>query len=184
MVGVLALALILLFAGERGYDRLDSVRTMEGAKAAMRAEYPKLEAVDVQSRIFFGFKSIETSEGRDGPILLVDVRTEEEYEVSRILAAERFETSEGIRERFENHPFRPDRIIVYDSLGFRSAKVAEELRESGLTNVAYLEGGIFAWANAGLPLVDANGEATSLVHPFNRIWGRLLDEERRAPLPE
>ena len=52
----------------------------------------------------------------------------------------------------------------------------------GFTRVYNLEGSIFKWANEHRPLVDRSGPA-SVVHPYNRIWGRLLDDDVRADLP-
>jgi 3-mercaptopyruvate sulfurtransferase SseA len=47
-------------------------------------------------------------------------------------------------------------------------------------DVSYLAGGIFQWANEERPLVDAAGNPTTRVHPYNRFWGRLLKPKLRG----
>jgi hypothetical protein len=54
--------------------------------------------------------------------------------------------------------------------------VADELKTLGYTNVRNLHHSIFAWADQGLPMVNAGGR-TEKVHPFNRAWGRLVNRE-------
>mgnify|MGYP001794482057 CR=1 FL=1 len=71
------------------------------------------------------------------------------------------------------------RVVVYCALGSRSAHVAEVLAEAGWRDVTSLEGGIFAWANAGLPLVR-QGEPVRVVHAFGWPFDRMVDPERRA----
>ena len=66
------------------------------------------------------------------------------------------------------------RVVVYDAVGFYSAELAETLSSAGSGEIFYLEGGIFQWANEGRPLVDADGSPTTKVHPYNKLWGRLL----------
>jgi rhodanese-related sulfurtransferase len=49
--------------------------------------------------------------------------------------------------------FDPDRrVIVHCASGGRSALAAAALQEMGYTNVAHLDGGITAWAEAGRPV--------------------------------
>ena len=47
-------------------------------------------------------------------------------------------------------PARP--ILLYSNLGRRAALAARCLKELGFARVAMLEGGITAWAEAGLPI--------------------------------
>ena len=72
-------------------------------------------------------------------------------------------------------------VVVYCSVGYRSSQLARRLQRAGFTNVMNLEGSIFAWANEGRPLV-ANGHSATLVHPYNRKFGRMLKPSLRAPL--
>ena len=68
-------------------------------------------------------------------------------------------------------PERP--IVIYCSAGYRGATLARRLQDAGRRDVSNLEGGIFAWANAELPL-EHDGQTTQRVHPFSRIFSRLL----------
>jgi rhodanese-related sulfurtransferase len=114
--------------------------------------------------------------------LLLDARTEIEYDVSRLKGAVRID------------PYRPSLrplrglskdapIVVYSSAGYRGARVAGWLGRQGYTNVRNLEGGVFAWANQSLPLF--RGETpTPQVHPYNRLWGYLVEDDYRAEAPD
>ncbi len=108
--------------------------------------------------------------------LLIDVREPEEFEVSRLpgavlagkpLAAwlERLDTP------------KDKRLVVYCSVGYRSAILARELQKAGFTHVFNLKGSIFAWANEGRPLENSDG-AVDGVHPFNKRWGRFLEKSQ------
>ena len=43
-----------------------------------------------------------------------------------------------------------------------------------------LEGSIFKWANEGRAMVDAAEQPTKLCHPYNFIFGKLLNKELRS----
>ena len=111
------------------------------------------------------------------PAILIDAREQQEYEVSHIRGAELANTK-GASLELLRHVARDRLIVVYCSVGYRSSKLAEKLQDEGFTNVYNLEGSIFAWANAGMP-VYRNGERTDKVHPFNDEWGRFLRPKLR-----
>jgi hypothetical protein len=73
-------------------------------------------------------------------------------------------------------------IVVYCSVGYRSARIAERLREQGFTNASNLEGSIFRWANEGRPVYRDSTEVDA-VHPYDRTWGTLLDDRYHADEP-
>lgn len=105
-----------------------------------------------------------------GDIVLLDVREEEEYAISHLPGAIHTLSPHTL-------PLAQDRfIVVYCSVGYRSARAVQEFQARGYPNVYNLRGSIFAWANRGLPL-EANGTTTHLVHPYNKKWGVLLKEE-------
>lgn len=116
---------------------------------------------------------------RAAPVLL-DAREPAEYAVSHLPGARRVDpdASAAALRRFVE-PGRP--VVVYCSVGVRSAGVAARLRQAGVADVANLEGSIFRWANEGRPVVRA-GRAVGEVHPYNAVWGALLDPARRADL--
>ncbi len=103
---------------------------------------------------------------------LFDVREPEEFGVSHIENALNLGTAEQIAAVIVDTGAP---IIVYCSVGYRSAGVAERLQEMGFTNVLNLQHSLFEWANHGYPMVNAMGRTTR-VHPFNRPWGALVEE--------
>lgn len=117
---------------------------------------------------------------RPRPVLL-DVRTEKEFAVSHLRSAIRVE-GDPILQLNQLGIGTDAPIVVYCSVGYRSSELAEKLQAAGFRNVRNLEGSIFAWAHAGLPLENAEG-ATSGVHPFNILWGRLLERSRWRWMP-
>ena len=113
---------------------------------------------------------------RPAPLLL-DARSEEEFAVSHLAGAQRIDPaadSAALQSvAATGHP-----IVVYCSAGYRGSQVARRLREAGATDVANLEGGIFAWANEGFEVVR-NEKPVREVHPFRRMFARLLRRDRR-----
>lgn len=113
--------------------------------------------------------------------LVLDARTAEEYAVSRIPGAQRMDPYRPDL-RMIATPARDTSIVVYSSVGYRGARVADWLAGQGYGRVQDLNGGIFLWANQGRPLVRTSGP-TPLVHPYDDRWGRLLVSSHRADLP-
>lgn len=155
---VLPVALVL---GETG--------VMSAAVAsAVSAAHPEVVHIDAAA--------LEASL-RAEPPRLVDVRSRAEVAVSTIEGA----IAAPDRETLDAIPLdRP--IVVYCAVGWRSAEAAEHLAARGARDVRSLEGGIFAWANAGRTVVR-DGTAVRAVHPFDAWWGLLLDDalETRDP---
>lgn len=112
------------------------------------------------------------------PPLLLDVRSDEEFAVSHIPGARRVDLEGDPAAQLPDvECTRP--IVVYCSVGYRSARFAQALTRSGYLNVANLEGSIFSWAIDGRPLENASG-ATRLVHPYNKQWATLLPADLRG----
>jgi len=110
--------------------------------------------------------------------LLLDVREKEEYEVSHLEGALLATSEKEALLALEGVP--PDRpVVLYCSVGYRSSEMAGYLAKKGFRKVYNLEGSIFAWANEGRP-VYRGGERAHLVHPYDRIWGKLLKKALRA----
>ena len=109
---------------------------------------------------------------RPAPLLL-DARSEDEFAVSHLAGALRIDSA-----AFGDVVGHGRPVVVYCSAGYRGSQVARRLREAGATEVANLEGGIFAWANEGFDVVR-NGEKTREVHPYHAIFSRLLRPDRR-----
>lgn len=118
------------------------------------------------------------------PVLL-DVRTADEYAVSHLPGARRVPpdaSAEALRRRALAGLPRDTLVVVYCSVGYRSAALAARLQEAGFTRVYNLRGSIFRWAGAGRPVVRA-GRRVEAVHPYDAAWGRLLDARLHAYAP-
>lgn len=114
---------------------------------------------------------------------IVDVRAPTEYRVSHLPQARNVPLDELEPARLEELGATKDtEIVLYCSVGYRSAMAARRLLDAGFRKVFNLRGSIFAWANEERPLVNEHGP-TDLVHPFDETWGRYLVAARRAPLP-
>jgi rhodanese-related sulfurtransferase len=119
--------------------------------------------------------SIETFRSSPAPKLLLDVRSAEEYRVSRIPGAIWIADNDQLLRFAEDHGERL--LVLYCSVGARSSQAARRLIKAGHVQVANLAGSIFEWSNSGYPLENGSG-ATTEVHPYNAFWGwRYLDDE-------
>lgn len=114
--------------------------------------------------------------------LLLDVRTLEEWNVSHLPGARHAEPKASV-ESVTAGISKETPIVTYCAVGYRSAEMATRLRGAGFTNVRNLEGSIFQWANEHRRLVQGE-QPVSQVHPYNALWGRLLEDDVRAPLPK
>jgi rhodanese-related sulfurtransferase len=106
--------------------------------------------------------------------ILIDARKPEEYAVSHLPGAHHLPTLATVQQSAVSLDAT---MVVYCSVGYRSARLAQQLQDAGYTHVMNLEGSIFEWHNRGQPLV-VNGAPTSAVHPYNRTWGRLLESPK------
>jgi rhodanese-related sulfurtransferase len=146
--------------------------TWEWVADTLRERYPDVATIETDELALW----LEDGE-RPAP-LLFDARSPEEFAVSHLSGArDASSTSETLSALAETPRDRP--LVVYCSVGIRSAELAEELAERGFSDVRNLRGGIFAWANAGRPVVRGE-ERVDVVHPFDASWGRLLAPELRA----
>uniref|UniRef100_Q01PT8 Rhodanese domain protein n=1 Tax=Solibacter usitatus (strain Ellin6076) TaxID=234267 RepID=Q01PT8_SOLUE len=86
------------------------------------------------------------------PHLLVDTREDNEWAAGHVAGA--VHLSKGIIERdIEGKvPDKDTKLILYCGGGFRSALVADNLRQMGYTNAISLDGGWRALKESGLPL--------------------------------
>lgn len=106
-------------------------------------------------------------------IILLDARTADEFEVSHLPGAVSASNTRMALDALEaSDPART--VVVYCSVGYRSSRLAEELRSRGIENVFNLEGSLFQWANEGRPLYRGK-ERVYEAHPYDGEWGQLLD---------
>ena len=165
------LALILVVAaavlGLRGVDWFL-------LKKSLRQRFPKIDWISTRELAEW------LADERRTPPLLLDVRTPEEWEVSHLVGARRVEPKAAV-DAAVGGTAKDTPIVTYCAVGYRSGELATRLRAAGFTNVRNLEGSIFAWANEHRPLVHGADKVKS-VHPYNKFWGRLLNDDVRAPL--
>lgn len=113
--------------------------------------------------------------------LLLDVREADEYAVSHLPGARHVPPgapADTLAALLAGVP-RGRPVVVYCSVGYRSARVTQRLLEAGFSDVRNLEGSIFRWANEGRTVVRGDS-AVGAVHPFDAAWGRLLRRDLRA----
>jgi len=108
------------------------------------------------------------------PLLLIDARTPEEYDVSHLRGALNLESADAAAAWIAQQDGSAI-VVAYCSVGYRSAALVTELRGRGITQAVNLEGSIFAWANEGRPVYQGDSQVDT-VHPFDASWGALLDQ--------
>jgi len=115
-----------------------------------------------------------------GDWLILDARTSAEFAFSRLPGAALLEAGDLIPVVGSITALARDRpIVVCCSVGVRSAARVHALRRAGFSRAVNLEGGLFQWVRQGRSLLR-HGQPTLLVHPYNRLWGRLLTAKSRG----
>lgn len=103
-------------------------------------------------------------------VTILDVRDENEYAVSHLKDAHRYE--DGMLDSLDiNVP-----VLVYCTVGVRSNKLAKTMLEKGFSEVYDLKDGIIGWSNTKLPVVNIRNERTDSIHVYNQYFGQLLKE--------
>jgi rhodanese-related sulfurtransferase len=160
LIGALALAAGVL------WWLMDDRRGVAWAVAFVRSRFRDVTHLSIEA-----LSNWLRDPGREAPQLL-DVRGEEEFAVSHLPGAIRIDYRAPLSRGPDTlDPQRP--IVVYCSAGYRSSVVARKLQRAGFAKVLNLEGGIFAWANAGLP-IECAGRSASAVHPCLRLFSRMV----------
>lgn len=161
-----AVAWVLVFATTSG-----PVERLAFFKDQVRKRFPKapqLSTDELAARLASGEE-----------IVLLDVRKPEEYAVSHLPGAVRVDPGASPSLPPGVDPDLP--VVAYCSIGWRSSKWVEGLRDQGV-DAMNLEGSIFQWAAEDRPLRSGD-ETTSVVHPYSRLWGWLVESEHRAYSP-
>lgn len=154
-------------------DTEDNVMFWSTTLKMIRAKYPKVAQLSTDSLQTM----LDASLKAERPLLL-DVREKEEYGVSHLKdAVSALTEKEALRALEGVAPDRP--VVLYCSVGYRSSEMAGFLLKRGFEKVYNLEGSIFAWANEGRPVYRGE-ERVHKVHPYDRVWGKLLKKALRA----
>jgi rhodanese-related sulfurtransferase len=112
---------------------------------------------------------------------VLDARTQEEFLVSHLGGAIRIDPYRPILRPIRRFP-KDTSIVVYSSVSYRGARLADFLARQGYGNVLVLDGGIFQWANEGRPILRDDRPANQ-VHPYDGRWRWLLESRYRAEAP-
>ena len=174
LIGVITVVAVivggLLLARASGTSALAGNGALDEVHADIVADYP-------------GLRHIETVAvaNRDPETMVVfDTRKPDEFAVSHLEGAIRVDpdtSAEGFLSQYAD-AIGDKLAVFYCSVGRRSSQLAFDLLDHpdarGL-DLANMTGGIFRWRNEGRPLVR-NGQPTQDVHPYNRFWGRYLDD--------
>lgn len=167
MTGLIVAAVALLFTRSINWFLL---------KKTLEHRFPEVALISTQE-----LANWLADKGKPAP-LLFDVRTPEEWNVSHLPGARHAEPKTSV-ESVTAGISKETPIVTYCAVGYRSAEMAKRFKAAGFTNVRNLEGSIFQWANEHRPLVQGDQPVTR-VHPYNTLWGRLLEDDVRAPLPK
>lgn len=151
---------------------------MAAALVGIRFSFPQVKQLSTAQ-----LSAWRADPGRAPPLLL-DVREPAEFAVSHLVDARSvpWESESAWQTLLKEVP-RTQPIVVYCSIGYRSAILARKLQRAGFIQVANLEGSIFKWASEGRSLIGPDARAATLVHPYDAEWSRLLAPDLRAPLP-
>ncbi len=170
----LQIAILLLWLVSPQPGPADAV-TWPAIKATIQKKFPTVRhiATSLLARWLSDKK-------RPAPLIL-DARTSAEYKVSHIKGAKLALTISAATRVIGTRP-KTDPIVVYCSVGYRSAELARALQREGYSQVFNLSGSIFQWRNEGRP-VFAGDTRVQKVHPYDRHWGALLNPEYRAAIP-
>lgn len=145
----------------------------ERLKDVLRRRHPAVSRIDAASLK-------EWMDRREGPKpVVIDVRTLAEFDFSHLPGARHM----GLSETPSTLGF-PDKndvsFVIYDAIGADSFAVAASLSQRGYVRIQALEGGIFEWANKGMPIEGPNGPMNKLKSGSSPHAG-LLKRRLRAP---
>ena len=170
-----SLLLLVGFGGPGCAQSDEGSLSWKAVGALVEKDFPSVRSVSTDS-----LAAWLDDPAREAPLLL-DAREPAEYAVSHLPGAVQVDpnaSADALADRFAAaDPARP--VVVYCSVGYRSARLAAALEGAGFRHVQNLDGSIFRWANEGRPVVrEVEGKAVPVqeVHPYDATWGRLLDE--------
>jgi len=134
----------------------------EKMNSLYKGSVPLIHSTDLVTRI-----------RENNAIILLDTRSENEFNVSRIAGSSLIDYDSFSVEQVANLS-KDAEIVVYCSVGYRSERVGEKLIKLGFTNVKNLYGGIFEWKNSEKIVINPQGIITDSVHTYNKNWSQWL----------
>lgn len=146
--------------------------------ARTNAELSELELVKYAGKFSVPTASASTvlELQSSGNVVLVDVRSDEEINVSRLPGA----ITQAEFERLDKSAYAGKTIVPYCTIGYRSGQYATKLLAAGGLGEGcqVLNGeGVVPWTHksGGRPLVDHLGNETMKVHVYGPTWD-LVDD--------
>ncbi|MEM9545133.1 MAG: rhodanese-like domain-containing protein [Bacteroidota bacterium] len=115
-------------------------------------------------------------ESKDNYVFL-DTRELEEYTTSHIAGAVHIGYDDFDLKQIKSSIPTDANVIVYCSIGYRSEKIGQILKDNGYLNVLNLYGSIFEWVNQHRPVYSKNGQLSSDIHTYNRKWSKWVENE-------
>jgi rhodanese-related sulfurtransferase len=153
---------------------IDGLRAiaMTGIKRSIRRRFADVQTVSTQTLKRW-------LDQNPNSVILWDARSPEEYAVSHLpnaglaplTLAEVKSKDTAQLEQLGSTP-----IVVYCSVGYRSARLIHRIQKLKQVQMYNLEGSLFEWVNRGYPVYQGM-EQTHSVHPYNSRWGRLLNSD-------
>ncbi|NOX98855.1 MAG: rhodanese-like domain-containing protein [Verrucomicrobia bacterium] len=189
IIGIIATGAILLKLEHCSYAQLGEKLTMEGITKTITSKFTEVKHITT------GDLATELNQpDKKKSTLLIDSRTPGEFKISHLEGAQNLQTTNDVQTYLATLSAPPERIVVYCSVGYRSADLATKIQQAKITQtpIQNLLGSIFSWANEGRPLFTQNSKPptqnspaprespTTKVHPFDKKWGKLLNPEHRA----
>ncbi|MCR4330677.1 MAG: rhodanese-like domain-containing protein [Patescibacteria group bacterium] len=107
--------------------------------------------------MFFSKDSIDAKEAYEEigneSVLMLDVRTKEEYASGHIEGSANFDIYQSSFVEELNKLPKNKKCIVYCQSGGRAGQALGIMKKNGFENVSNLKGGIMEWKEKGLPVV-------------------------------
>ena len=146
-------------------------------------------------------ESASHDESTSDDLIILDVREKAERDVSFIEDSIWIDSSQDSKANVdtvksiinEHVKTKPEKnvnlnVVAYCSIGYRSSDliynidkndIARMVPSSVKINFYNLNGSVFKWANEGKPLVNSGNLSTCFAHPYNAVWGKLLNKKLR-----
>jgi len=165
--------ILLLLAGLTPISAVALDFSLQGIQKDLEKQYDNISHIDGNS-----FSKLNHEK-----TIVFDVREQKEFKVSHLSQAIQLDP-EISTQAFINlfkHQITGKNIVFYCSVGQRSSILASQLKpdllEQGATTVYNLKGGIFQWHNEQRELMQ-DKKPTQFIHPYNPLWGLLLEEKK------
>ncbi|MGB3586545.1 MAG: rhodanese-like domain-containing protein [Tunicatimonas sp.] len=151
---ILMVSISLLACGQKNYD--------EKLASLYKNSVPLMQSATLDS----------LQQHRTNMVLL-DTRAPEEYNVSHLPEAQLVDYDSFDINQLSSLS-KEDTVVVYCSVGYRSERVGEAMKEAGFQHVYNLYGGIFQWKNEDKEIINSHNQPTDSVHTYNRNWSKWL----------